>query len=109
MSEEYKTYSTRLFESERRYLDNHFDGKFSEYVHNSFKRDIEMSARNNKADKRVKFMSPFVMICFGFILIMLTWSMSHLFGKILTLLLGVYLLSHGVYNFMSYVKEFRDA
>jgi len=107
--DEDKVFGTRLSESERRYLDNHFDGKFSEYVHNSFKRDIEFSNHNTRVDRRVKFFSPFLKICFGFILVLMTWGIPGWIGKTLALLIGIYFLSNGVYIFSRYVHGVKDA
>ena len=96
MSEDIRTH--RLFEDESNYLKNH-DMSFSDYVHASFKHNIELTKNNKHVNKLQIYSSSMILLALGAMFLFLTVSIRGLFGQIMVLLLGVFMTSYGAFNF----------
>jgi len=105
MSEDIRTH--RLFSNEKEYLENYFDNKFSEYVHNSFKRDIELTKNNKKKNKIQRFSTDIIMMALGSFFLFNTPTQGHLFSMILLFLLGMFFSIWGIVSLYLNIKEVR--
>ena len=96
--EQDKVYTCRLFENEVFYLNKYFDGKFSMYVHDSFKRDIMNTENNKKQNKLAKYSTPVITLGIGAIFVIFSLSIGNLLGFIIVFLLGVLFMTTGLMN-----------
>jgi len=103
--EQDKVYTCRLFENETNYLNNHYDGKFSSFVHNSFKRDIEMKNNNNKKNILKAFSTHFLFVGLGAIFILFSLSVKGLASFLLAFLMGVFFVMTGLVNMFLELKD----
>ena len=99
-----KTHSCRLMPKEREYLNKYYSS-FSDYVHDSFKRDIELSKNNRKKNKLQKYSTSFIMLCIGSFFLLTVNNISNLLSAIVFLLLGVFFTANGAVNFYYDFKE----
>jgi len=105
MSEDIRTH--RLFKEEADHLENYWNNKFSDFVHSSFKNDIELTKNNKKRNKFQKFAQNMVMLAVGAIFLFYTYNMDTFFGKLTTLLLGLLFVSWGGIDIYLGMKEKR--
>jgi len=98
--------STRLKPDEEEYIFKHWKS-FSDYVHDSVKRDIELTKNNKKRNKFQKFAQNMVMLAVGAIFLFYTYNMDTFFGKLTTLLLGLLFISWGGVDIYLGMKEKR--
>ena len=103
-----KAFSCRLSNNEADYLNKYYDGKFSAYVHDSFKRDIELSVNNKKQNILKSFSPHFLFLGLGAIFIFFSISVNSLGGFLLTFLLGVFFVITGLANMFFELKEISD-
>ena len=90
-----KTYGCRLMPDERTYLEKHYDS-FSDYVHDSFKRDISLTKNNRKKNKIQKHLQNGIWIGLGIIFLFFTMTQRSLVGMIFTFLMGVFFTATGL-------------
>ena len=90
-----KTYGCRLMPQEREYLEKHFDN-FSDYVHDSFKRDITLSKNNKKQNKLQKHLQDGIFIGLGLIFLFFTMTQRSLIGMIFVFLMGIFFTATGI-------------
>jgi len=102
--DEEKTYACRLNVLEKEYLEKYFNSSFSDYVHNSFKRDIIMTKNNKKKNMFQKFGSNFIMLGIGAMFIFFMFTQNNLMGVILTFLLGAFFIVSGLANIFFEIK-----
>lgn len=90
-----KTYGCRLMPQERKYMEDHYDN-FSDYVHDSFKRDITLTKNNRKQNKLQKHLQDYIFIGLGLIFLFFTTTQRSLIGMIFVFLMGVFFCSTGL-------------
>ena len=94
-----KFLSCRATDNELKYLDTYWDGSFSEYVHNSIKRDIEQIDSNKKRERLEIFnkLSPYVVLmALGTIFFLFGMQTTNLTLIILQFVLGLFLVVMGI-------------
>lgn len=97
--EEDKPFHCRLNHDEKKYLYQYWNCKFSEYVHNCFKRDMELEKKNTRINRFQSFNYAFIMIGIGLVFFFYsTLQNSGLLGWLMTFLLGVFFVVTGVVN-----------
>jgi len=106
------THTMRTFDEEEEYLSKHYDNEFSRYVHDSFKRDINLTKNNKQKNKLQQFTYNVVMLGFGAIFILFAGNTNNLMGFIAIFLLGVFFLVAALANIFFDVKnigkKFKD-
>lgn len=104
METEY-TGSCRLFKEEIEYLNKYWDGKFSNYVHNCFKCDIELTKNNRIKNRMQNMLYSVVMLGFGAFFLLISFTLSNFFAFLIILLLGVFFMSTSLVNIFLEVKN----
>ena len=91
--------SCRLINEEIEYIDNFWNGKFSEYVHNSIKRDIQQ-VETNKNNKRIGVFKDFslyvVIAALGLIFFLFGIKSTTTFEMLLSYVLGLFMVLFGI-------------
>jgi len=90
-----KTYGCRLYPNERQYLEEHYDN-FSDYVHDSFKRDIELTKKNYKNNKFQSHLQHIIYIGLGLIFLFFTTTQKTLIGMIFVFFMGIFFTATGI-------------
>ena len=102
---EAKTFSCKLDEKEVEYINNFYNNSFSNYVHHSIKRDLELSKKNIKSNYLQNSSQSVIMLGVGAILIFYSLSMNHMLGFIMSFLLGVFFIVNSLVTI--YLKVFK--
>ena len=108
MSDSEKFSTCRLVSKEVEHLNNYWDGKFSDFVHNSFKRDIELVNNNRKKNCLQQYGFSFVMVCLGAWFVLYSFNVSGLFSWLIVFLLGVFCVITGLVNILLDLKVFYE-
>lgn len=104
----YQTFSCRLNETEQFYLKNHYDNSFSSYVHDSIKRDIEMSKKNRHHNFLNNFTQQIIMLGLGAIFIFFSLSTNNLLGFVLLFLFGVFFMISSLFSiYTGLIKKWK--
>jgi len=103
-----KTYSFYTSNDEYiNHLDKYWDGSFSNYVHNCFKRDIN-NTKNNKRHNFFQDISRYiVMLGIGCLFLLFSFNMGwdELLGFLIILLLGIFFVISSLVNI--YLEVFK--
>jgi len=92
-----KTYSYRTSDEKYiEYLNKYWDGSFSRYVNNSFKRDTQITKSNKTKDLLIKNLSAVLLVSIGAILVIFSMYLTSLFIRIGSLFLGSFLIIYGI-------------
>ena len=108
MSDSEKFSSCRLIEEEVNHLNTYWDGKFSDFVHTAFKRDINLVSNNKKKNRLQQYSFSLVMVGLGCMFILYSFGISGLFGWLMVLLLGVFFIVTGLVNILLDLKVFYE-
>lgn len=98
----------RLFDNEADYLNNHYEGKFSNYIHDSFKRDIMNTKTNKKQNILSRFSGHFIMLGLGAIFVLFSLSVNNLASFLLIFLMGVFFTITGLFNIFLELKKINE-
>jgi len=103
-----KFLSCRLKEDELNYINNYYDGSFSNYVHNSIKRDLELSKKNRKHNFISNFTQQIIMLGLGAIFIFFSLSINNIYGFVLMFLFGVFFIVSSLFNiYIGMIKKWK--
>ena len=97
----------RLKPEEIEHLDNHWNGKFSDFVHTALKADAQKTKKNIKKNRLQKFTQNFIFIGFGIIILFQMGSFS--FGSVgwfVVFAIGMCFFGIGFYGLASEVDIF---
>jgi len=89
-------HSVGITEAEEKYLKKHYNNEFSRYVHDAFKRDINLTNNNKKKNKLQNYAYNVIMLGLGAIFILNSLNATELLGFLLVFLLGVFLMSYSL-------------
>jgi len=95
----------RTYDFEDEYLNSYWDDKFSEYVHNCFKRDISLTKNNKKKNYLQGVMYHIIMLGIGAMFLLFSMSMTQLLAILVTLLLGVFFMTTSLVSIFIEVKN----
>jgi len=93
---EEKVHTYRSMPEERKYLNKHWNGSFTNFVRDSFKYNIDLTKDNRKKNRLQKYGEAIVLLSFGAIFLFLTTTQRNLLGMIMVLLLGVFFTATGL-------------
>lgn len=95
MSDE-KIFSCRLIDNEIDYIDDHYDGKFSDFVHNSIKNAIKDQNNNIHSQLFKDFSLYVVIIALGFVFFLFSINYSTMLEKVLCYIIGIFMTTFGI-------------
>jgi len=87
----------RLKTEEIEYLNKH-NFSFSDYVHNSIKRDMELTTLNKKKNFLKDQSYNVIMLGFGAIFLFFAMTLAHVVGFIIMLFMGGFFLLSSLFN-----------
>lgn len=100
-----KTYSCRLNKDESKYITSHWDGKFSDFVHNSIKNEKKLTKGNKTKNLLQSTLSNVVLLGFGALFIFYGIGTSNFNAFIISFLLGVFFMVSGLFSIFIEVKN----
>jgi len=96
MSNSEKFCNCRLIDNEISYIDKYWDGSFSEYVHNSIKRDLFELKNNKKFEMLQNFALYVIVIALGAIFFIFGIKASSVLEMTMSFALGVFCIVFGI-------------
>jgi hypothetical protein len=97
--------SCRLVNDEINYIDTHWDGKFSEYVHHCIKRDITDIKQNNKTILFKETGLYVLLIGFGMFFFVLGIKSTMLLEIFLSYVIGLFMFTFGTVGGILYALQ----
>jgi len=104
--EEDKPFLCRLNRDEKKYLYWYWNCEFSKYVHDCFKRDIQLTKVNKKQNILQNMTSNVILLGFGAIFLLFSFSNSiDLASFYLLFFIGIFFMITGLVNIVLEVRK----
>ena len=97
--------SVRLKEDEQTFLEQYHDGNFSEYVHKSIERDIDLINRNRKLNFFEGFRQEVLQLGIGAIFFIFSVDQSNMYSFMILFLIGVFLFTSSLVSIFLKLKR----
>jgi len=100
-----KTFSCRLNKDELEHLERYWNGQFSEYVHSSFKKEVQLTKNNKIKNALQSGLYNIVLLGFGAIFLLFSFNTTNLTGFLLLLLLAVFFMATSLVSIFIELRE----
>ena len=97
--------SVRLKEDELNFLKKYHEGNFSEYVHNSISRDIDLIHRNKRLNFFEGFQQEVLQLGLGAIFFIFSVDQSNLYSFMVLFLIGIFLFTSSLVSIALKLKK----
>jgi len=103
-----KVYPFRLTDDEEKHLKKYWNNKFSDFMHEAFKKDISITDNNIKKNRIQIIATNVIYLCLGMMFLFYTLTITNLLAKIISFLIGIFIVGYGALNIYLDRKENKD-